>query len=114
MFASAPITMSATRWEISWLAYTTGAGKAALTTEPFGAFTSIVRQQPELGGIKLSGSTAILRPQNTPDEVTDSGAFIGPFTCGSLPAKSITIRSPVLRIARRIQNGASAPSIMSG
>ena len=36
---------------------------AALTTEPFGAFTSMVRQQPELGGMRLFGSTAILRPQ---------------------------------------------------
>ena len=35
----------------------------AFTTEPFGAVTSMVRQQPELGGIRLLGSTAVLRPQ---------------------------------------------------
>ena len=40
-----------------------GEGNWAFTTEPFGAFTSMVRQQPELGGMRLLGSTAVLRPQ---------------------------------------------------
>ena len=62
----------------------------------------------------LPANFFVLNPDVSSANVTDSGAFIGPFTCGSLPAKSITMRSPVLRIARRIQNGASAPSVVSG
>src|SRR2546425_1069964 len=87
-WARAPITMSATRCDISWFAYTTGAGKAAFTTEPFRARISMVRQQPEFGGMRLFGSTAVFTAQNTPDAVTESGAFIGPCTGPSVPAKS--------------------------
>src|SRR5712691_1465032 len=106
-FASAPITMSETRCEISWFAYTTGAGNSALTTQPLGALISMVRQQPELGGMRLSGSMAVFSPQNTPDAVTESGAFIGPLMPLSVPEKSTSSRSPVFLTARRIQNGAS-------
>ncbi len=70
--------MSATRCDISWLAYTTGAGSCAFTTDPGGAVTVTGRQQPELGGIRLFGSAIIFSAQNTPDAVTVSGAFIGP------------------------------------
>ena len=59
----AAITMSATRCEISWLAYTTGEGCWALTTQPGGAVTVTGRQQPELGGIRLPGSAIIFRAQ---------------------------------------------------
>src|SRR5690349_351167 len=92
----AAITMSATRCDISWLAYTTGAGNCAFTTEPGGAVTVTGRQHPELGGIRLFGSAIIFSAQNTPDAVTVSGAFIGPATCGSDPAKSATTWSPRL------------------
>src|SRR5262249_11572464 len=93
--ASAPLTMSETRWDISWLAQTTGEGNVAFTTQPLGARISMVRQQPELGGMRLFGSTAVLRPQYMPDAVTESGAFIGPFTCAAVPAKSTISRSAV-------------------
>src|SRR3954470_14332428 len=88
--------MSATRCDISWLAYTTGAGNCALTTEPGGADTVTGRQQPEFGGIRLFGSAIIFSAQNTPEAVTVSGAFIGPGTCGSEPVKSAVIVSPSL------------------
>src|SRR3978361_1761136 len=90
------ITMSATRWEISWLAYTTGEGCCAFTTEPGGAVTVTGRQQPEFGGIRLFGSAIIFSAQYTPDAVTVSGAFIGPATAGSDPAKSTVMVSPRL------------------
>ena len=59
--------------------------------------------------MRLLGSTAVFRPQKTPEAVTESGAFIGPFTCGSVPAKSTISRSPVFLTDSRIQNGASRP-----
>src|SRR5215469_18469403 len=92
--------MSATRCDISWLAYTTGAGSCAFTTEPSGAVTVTGRQQPEFGGIRLFGSAIIFSAQNTPDAVTVSGAFMGPGTCGSEPAKSAVIVSPRLVMRR--------------
>src|SRR6478736_7614833 len=113
----AAITMSATRCDISWLAYTTGAGSCAFTTEPGGAVTVTGRQQPEFGGIRLLGSAIIFSAQNTPDAVTVSGAFIGPATCGSDPAKSAVIVSPrlvmrsfTLNVASSISPGAMMPS----
>ena len=106
----AAITMSATRCEISWLAYTTGAGSCAFTTEPGGAVTVTGRQQPELGGIRLFGSAIIFSAQNTPEAVTVSGAFIGPATCGSEPAKSATIVSPRLMMRSFTVNVSSSTS----
>src|ERR1700749_4283665 len=113
----AAITISATRCEISWLAYTTGAGSCAFTTEQGGAVTVTGRQQPEFGGIRLLGSAIIFNAQNTPDAVTVSGAFIGPATCGSDPAKSAVIVSPRLvirsltqKVASSISPGAIMPS----
>src|SRR3954453_23007023 len=88
------MTMSAMRCDISWLAYTTGDGCCAFTTDPGGAVTVTGRQQPEFGGIRLLGSAIILSAQNTPDAVTVSGAFIGSATAGSDPVKSATIVSP--------------------
>ena len=61
--------------------HTTGAGYAAFTTVPSGASTSTGRHAPELGGTTPAESTAILSAVNTPDAVTESGAFIGPATC---------------------------------
>ena len=46
--------------------------------------------------MRLFGSTAVFSAQYTPDAVTESGAFIGPLTCGSVPAKSTISRSAVL------------------
>src|ERR1700747_2271260 len=92
----APITISAMRCDISWLASPTGAGSRALTTQPSGALTVTGRQQPEFGGIRLFGSTIIFNAQNTPEAVTVSGAFIGPATCGSEPVKSAVIVFPRL------------------
>ena len=57
--AMAPKSMSHTRCEISWFAYTTGAGASAFTTVPGSAASSIGRQQPELGGARSSGSATI-------------------------------------------------------
>src|SRR6185437_15155320 len=93
---NAAITMSAMRWDISWLAYTTGDGCCACTTLPGVAVTVTGRQQPEFGGIRLFGSAIIFSAQNTPEEVTVSGAFIGPATAGSEPVKSAVIVSPRL------------------
>src|SRR5215472_8509242 len=106
----AAITMSATRCDISWLAYTTGAGSCAFTTEPGGAVTVTGRQQPEFGGIRLLGSAIIFSAQNTPEAVTVSGAFIGPATCGSEPVKSTMIVSPRLVMLIRTVNVASSVS----
>src|SRR5579871_5885931 len=106
----AAITMSATRCEISWFAYTTGAGSCAFTTQPGGAVTITGRQQPEFGGIRLFGSAIIFSAQNTPDAVTVSGAFIGPATCGSEPVKSAVIVSPRLVMRNLTLNGSSSVS----
>src|SRR5678815_6026882 len=84
-WASAPNSMSQTRCEISWLAYTTGAGDCACTTEPGSATSSTGGQQPELGGTRSRGSATILIAVKMPEAVTASGAFIGPATCGSVP-----------------------------
>ncbi len=59
-WAIAPKSMSATRCEISWLAYTTGAGSSAFTTVPGSARSSTGRQHPELGGTRSRGSAIIL------------------------------------------------------
>src|SRR3954470_5723914 len=99
--------MSATRCDISWLAYTTGAGSCAFTTDPAGAVTVTGRQHPEFGGIRLFGSAIIFSAQYTPDAVTVSGAFIGPGTAGAEPAKSAMIASPSLRMVSRTVNGSS-------
>src|SRR3954447_25516619 len=63
------------------------------------------RQQPEFGGIRLFGSAIIFSAQYTPDAVTVSGAFIGPGTAGSEPAKSAVIVSPCLRTVSSTVNG---------
>ena len=105
--ASAPNTMSHTRCEISWLAYTTGAGYVAFTTVPSGASTSTGRQAPELGGTTPAESIAVLSAANTPDAVTESGAFIGPGTWGSEPVKSTVRRSPRLTTRSRMSNVSS-------
>src|ERR1700761_3377799 len=107
---NAAITISAMRCDISWLAYTTGDGCCAFTTDPAGAVTVTGRQQPEFGGIRLFGSAIILSAQNTPDAVTVSGAFIGPATCGSEPAKSAVIVSPRLVMRSRTANVSSVVS----
>ena len=52
----------------------------------------------------------VLSAQNTPEAVTESGAFIGPATLGSVPVKSTVIVSPVLRARTRIVNGRSSVS----
>src|SRR5271170_1358019 len=113
----AAITMSATRCDISWLAYTTGAGSCAFTTEPGGAVTVTGRQQPEFGGIRLFGSAIIFSAQNTPDAVTVSGAFIGPATAGSEPVKSAVMLSPVfvmrsltVKVSSVVSPGSMMPS----
>src|ERR1700761_8685349 len=107
---NAAITISAMRCDISWLAYTTGDGSCAFTTLPGGAVTVTGRQQPEFGGIRLFGSAIIFSAQKTPDAVTVSGAFIGPATAGSEPAKSAVIVSPLLVIFRCTLNVASSVS----
>src|ERR1700743_1018088 len=93
---SAAITISAMRCDISWLAYTTGDGCCAFTTDPGGAVTVTGRQQPEFGGIRLFGSAIIFSAQYNTEAVTVSGAFIGPATAGSDPVKSAVMVSPRL------------------
>src|SRR5216683_2459326 len=44
-----------------------------------------------------------------PDAVTESGAFIGPLTWSSVPAKSTISRSAVFLTDKRMRNGASRP-----
>jgi hypothetical protein len=48
-----------------------------------------------------------------PDAVTESGAFMGPLTCASVPEKSTVSRSPVFETDSRIRNGASPPTSSS-
>ena len=117
MANSAAITMSAMRCDISWLAYTTGEGCCAFTTDPGGAVTVTGRQQPEFGGIRLFGSAIIFSAQNTPEAVTVSGAFIGPATAGSEPAKSavmvsprLVMRSLTVKVASSVSPSAMTPS----
>ena len=99
--------MSHTRCETSWFAYTTGAGNCAFTTVPSGARTSTGRHAPEFGGTTLAESIAILSAVNTPDAVTESGAFIGPGTWGSEPVKSTVRVSPRLTTRSRMSNVSS-------
>ena len=72
---------------------------------------------PELGGTTPPESTAVLSAANTPDAVTESGAFIGPATWGSEPAKSTVRRSArlitrnrMLNVSSRFAPGARMPS----
>ena len=69
--ASAPNTMSHTRCEISWLAYTTGAGYVAFTTVPPGASTSTGRHAPECLSPDVEMIIEAIRHESRTDRLDD-------------------------------------------
>src|SRR5437867_9696913 len=90
--ASALNKTSTIRCDVSTLPPATEAGGFALTTVPGGAITVIGSIKPALAGTSLG--TRQRNTYDTAETVIALTALMAPETCGELPSKSTTARSP--------------------